>query len=40
MQIFSHFFEYKDLSLEEGLDNIDEQDRLELKKIYNEGKKQ
>ena len=38
-EIFSHFLEYKDLSLEEGLDNIDEQDRLELKKIYNEGKR-
>ena len=38
-EIFSHFLEYKDLSFEEDLDKIDEQDRLTLKKIYNEGKR-
>lgn len=38
-EIFSRFLEYRDISLEEGLDKIDEQDRLVLKKIYNEGKR-
>lgn len=38
-EIYSHFLENRDIALAECSDKLDEQDRMVLKKIYNEGKR-